>query len=120
MNQVFDMTGNVQDGTGDYDLRFGDTFYDFTWFAGFDQAETLARVTQPSVLLHTAASAPGGGYYDEAGVLLSAMDGDDARRAHDLLPDDELVDGIESGHDIHAEKPGLFVDTLVEFLGRVQ
>jgi len=120
MNQVFDMTGNVQDGTGDYDLRFGDTFYDFTWFDGFDQAETLARVTQPSVLLHTAASAPGdGGYYDEAGVLLSAMDGDDAQRAHDLLPDDVLVDGIESGHDIHAEKPDLFVTTLAGFLDRV-
>ena len=72
INEIYDLTANMQDGTGSYDLRFGDAFYDYSWFTGFDQVETLRAVTCPSVLLHVGPDAKIGGYYDDNGVLLSA------------------------------------------------
>lgn len=92
---------------GPYDLRFGDTFYDGSWFDGFDQAETLARVQAPTVLIHASWQ------YTEEGLLLAAMDGNDAARANSLLPVSRLVN-IESGHDVHTEKPDEFVQVLLE------
>ncbi len=92
---------------GPYDLHFGDTFYDGSWFAGFDQAEALARVRAPTVLIHASWQ------YDDDGLLLAAMDGDDAARAVSLLPEVRLVN-IESGHDVHTEKPDEFVEVLLE------
>lgn len=92
---------------GPYDLRFGDTFYDGSWFAGFDQAETLARVQVPTTVIHASWQ------YAEDGLLLAAMDGDDAARAVSLLPAGRLVN-IEAGHDVHTEKPDEFVQVLFE------
>ena len=95
----------MQDGTGSYDLRFGDAFYDYSWFADFDQVETLRAVICPSVLLHVGPDAKIGGYYDDNGVLLSAMDDKDSQRVYSLLPEQHrmLIDNVDSGHDIHAE-----------------
>ncbi len=92
---------------GPYDLRFGDTFYDGSWFDGFDQAETLSRVEAPTVVIHASWQ------YSDQGVLLAAMDGDDAARAVELLQNGRLV-SIKSGHDVHTEKPDEFVQVLVE------
>ncbi len=109
VNEFFDLTANLQDGTGSYDLRFGETFYDFSWFAGFDQAQTLRAVRCPSVLLHAAHPPNMRGYYDDRGVLLGAMDDRDASRVHSLLRRNALIDNIKSGHDIHAERPEVFI-----------
>lgn len=106
LNRAFDL---VQ---GPYDLRFGDTFYDCSWFTGFDQAETLARVSCPSVLIHTNWS------YDDDGVLLAAMDANDAQRAHELLGYNELV-SVDSGHSVHTEKPDEFVKIVEAFKTRL-
>ncbi len=106
LNRAFDLLG------GNYDLRFGEAFYDDSWFAGFDQADTLTRVQVPTVVIHASWS------YSDEGVLLAAMDGDDAARAVGLLPDGALVN-IKSGHDVHHQKPREFVSVLLEhFLGR--
>ncbi|QMS99680.1 alpha/beta fold hydrolase [Gordonia jinghuaiqii] len=107
MNRAFDLSACIQDGTGDYDLRFGEMFYDGTWFDGFDQAETLARVRVPATLLHTVV-------HSEDGVLLGAMTDEDARRAAGLMADCVLVDGIHSGHDIHRDRPAQFVDAITD------
>ena len=122
INEIYDLTANMQDGTGSYDLRFGDTFYDYSWFTGFDQVETLRAVTCPSVLLHVGPDAKIGSYYDDNGVLLSAMDDKDSQRVYSLLPEQHrmLIDNVDSGHDIHAEKPDIFiyaVDVLAEKWG---
>lgn len=77
-----------------FDLRFGDTFYNGSWFENFDRAETLRRIQHPSVLMHTVYR------YDENNVLLAAMDSDDARWAHELMPDNELIDNFKSGRNI--------------------
>ena len=92
----------------------GNVFYDQSWFAGFDQAETLRAVTCPSVLLHVGADAKIGGYYDDNGVLLSAMDDKDAQRVYSLLPEQHrvLIDNVEGGHNIHSEKPDIFIDAV--------
>lgn len=114
MNKVFDMTGCIQNETGQYDLFYGDAFYTGSWFDGVDQTEILRSVTCPSVLLHTAAPGAAPSYYDEEGVLLAAMDKNDAKRAHNLLgPDAIFIDNVKSGHNIHDENPSLFVDAIV-------
>jgi len=114
MNKAFDLTRCIQNNNGSYDLRFGDTFYDGSWFENFDQKETLGRIQCPSVLMHTTSR------YDENGVLLAAMDGDDAKRAHVLIPENELIDNIKSGHNIHDEKSAFFVEVMVDFLNRIE
>lgn len=103
LNRAFDLT------SGPYDLRFGDTFYDGSWFENYDQAETLARISCPSVLIHTSWS------YTEDGVLLAAMSGEDAQRAHELIAGNELID-VKSGHDFHYEKPKEFIRIMLDFL----
>ena len=44
----------MQDRTGDYDLRFGLTFYDFSWFEGFDTEEILKNIQLPTIVMHVA------------------------------------------------------------------
>lgn len=103
MNRAFDLLA------GGYDLRFGDTFYDDRWLTGYDQAETLANIRCPSVLIHASWS------YSKDGVLLAAMSGEDAQRAHELIPGNKLVD-VTSGHGVHYEKPKEFTNIMLEFL----
>jgi pimeloyl-ACP methyl ester carboxylesterase len=103
VNRSFDLL------SGDYDLRFGDTFYDCSWFENYDQAETLSRISCPSVLIHTSWSC------SDDGVLLAAMSGDDAKRAHELIAGNELID-VKSGHDFHYEKPKEFVRIMLDSL----
>lgn len=113
MNRYFAMWRCVQDGNGEYDLRFGDKFYDCSWLEGYHQEEALHAVQCPSVLLHTAVT-----FKD--GILLGAMTAEDSARAHSLLADNVLIDDIKSGHDIHYEKPKLFTNVLMDFLARIQ
>ena len=58
----------------DFDVRFGETFYDGTWFDGVDQADLLSRITCPTVYLKAQTS------YGEDGTLLAAYS-DGRRRA---------------------------------------
>lgn len=116
VNLIYDLTANIQDGTGEYDLRFGDAFYNYSWFDNFDQAETLSRIRVPTTLLHVAPSnesAPS--YYDNNGILLSAMDEKDAAYATELIEGAELIDGFKSMHNIHQDQPQQFVKVLVDF-----
>lgn len=121
VNRIYRLSANMQDGTGEYDLRFGDTFYDFSWFDGFVQEETLRLISCPAVLLHVAPgrqTAPG--YYDANGILLSAMDEKDARRAAELIGGCELIGGFKSAHDIHADCPEQFTQVMLDFQKRVR
>ena len=109
------LTRNMQGGTGNYDLRFGETFYDFSWFYGVDQKKMLSEIECPTIILHVAPSketAPS--YYDYNGILLSAMDEKDAEEVHTLIKNSTLKSGYESSHDIHADLPEQFVDAMME------
>ncbi len=115
LNGLIFITRNMQDGTGEYDLRFGKTFYDFSWFEGFDQRAALAEIECPTIILHVAPSketAPS--YYDENGILLSAMDEKDAEEVHSLIRGSVLKSGYESNHDIHADLPEQFIEAVLE------
>ncbi len=121
LNSLYVMGANLQDGTGEYDLRFGETFFDYSWFEGFDQAEVLQRIQAPTIVLHVAPSeqtAPS--YYDDNGILLAAMDEKDAARVVELLPDGVLMGGFESMHNIHDDCPKEFTRIFVDFLKRIE
>lgn len=115
LNQMIFLTRNMQDGTGNYDLRFGEAFYDFSWFESFDQKKTLGEIDCPTIILHVAPSketAPS--YYDKNGVLLSAMDEKDAEKVHTSIKNSTLKSGYKSSHDIHSDLPEQFVDAIME------
>lgn len=89
----------------EYDLKFGETFYNGSWFDGFDQTEMLSRINCPTVLIHTKWS------IDENGILMAAMSGEDAERANSLMKNSTIFH-IDSGHDSHLEKPKEFLAAL--------
>ena len=45
-------------------------------------------------------------------MLLGAMDDRDASHVHSLLSRNTLVDNIKSGHDIHSERPEVFIKAV--------
>ncbi|MQA83875.1 MAG: alpha/beta fold hydrolase [Streptosporangiales bacterium] len=95
-------------GMESYDPRFGETFYDDSFNQDFDHARTLERITVTAVLIHTNWS------YDDNGVLLAAMSGEDAQRARSLLKDVEFFK-VDSGHGFHFEKPREFTQIALDF-----
>jgi pimeloyl-ACP methyl ester carboxylesterase len=107
MNRAFDLL------SGPYDINFGNTFYDYSWFKNFDQAETLTRILCPSILIHASWS------YSPDGVLLAAMDENDAQRAHGLIKGNELIN-IKSGHDVHYERPKEYINIMINFLEKIE
>jgi len=96
-----------------YDPRFGDAFYDCSWMENFNHAETLSKINCPSVLIHASWQ------YDDKGVLLAAMSGDDAERAHSLIENNVLID-VVSGHCVNDEKPEVFVKIMIDFLDEIK
>ena len=85
----------------DFDVRFSETFYDGTWFDGIDQADLLRCITCPAVYLKAKTN------YGEDGTLLAANSDEDAARVQQLVAVCETV-VVESGHDIHYERPKAF------------
>jgi len=121
VNAIFELTRNIQDGTGGYDLYFGVSFYDFSWFEGFDQEDTLKAIQAPSLVMQVNPSketAPD--YYDDNGMLLSAMDREDAERVCRLIPNSRYMTGFDSMHDIHADCPKEFVEAVLNFREQVE
>jgi pimeloyl-ACP methyl ester carboxylesterase len=112
MNEAFDQSACLQDGTGDYDLRFGDTFYTGRWFDGFNQGDTLKQVKRPTTILHTSVR-------EERGILLGAMSDADAQNAHLFIKDSTLIGGIKSPHNIHANHPDVVVDAIDKLAAQV-
>jgi pimeloyl-ACP methyl ester carboxylesterase len=121
INTIYALNANMQDGTGKYDLRFGLTFYDFSWFEGFDTEEILKNIKSPTIVMHVAPSditAPS--YYDENGVLLAAMDKKDAQKVVDLVPNSKYAGGFKSAHDIHADLPDEFIEVLLDLKNQIE
>jgi pimeloyl-ACP methyl ester carboxylesterase len=107
VNRMFDMLN------GDYDLRFGDAFYDNRWFDGYDREKLLSAIRCPSVLIHT------GEHVSPDGILLAAQSDEDAQRAHRLIPENQLIK-VDSGHDFHWEKPRAFAHLMADFLDKTR
>lgn len=121
VNAIYALNASMQDGTSNYDLRFGVTFYDYSWFTGFDQEEILKSIKSPTIVMHVAPNkmtAPG--YYDENGILLAAMDETDAQKVVDLVPNGKYVGGFKSNHDIHADLPDEYVEVLLNLKNQTE
>lgn len=88
-----------------YDLRFGEAFYDQTWFADFDQAAALRSVRCPAVFLKAATR-----WRD--GLLMAALSEEDCQRVCALLSGCRRMDFPKSGHGIHEENPREFAAAL--------
>ncbi|MBM7601102.1 pimeloyl-ACP methyl ester carboxylesterase [Virgibacillus halotolerans] len=92
-----------------FDRKFGETFYDNTWFEGYNQAEVLSKIKSPTVFLKANTT------YD-GNLLVAALSDEDADRVVELLECGIRIDIDTPGHDIHYDKPKEFTDTLVRFL----
>lgn len=95
-----------------YDPRFGETFYDGSFNRDFDHADILSRIEVPATLIHT------NWQYSDKGILLGAMDGNDAARARSSI-DDVTFHKVDSGHGFHFEDADRFVDIVMELEDRV-
>ncbi|WP_051214948.1 alpha/beta fold hydrolase [Granulicoccus phenolivorans] len=95
-----------------YDLRFGQGFFDNSWFAGFDQAETLAAITCPTTFLKATTR------YNKDGILLAALSDEDLARVEELLPDNRTV-RVRGGHDIHFAHTKAYVNALIGLARRL-
>ena len=121
VNTLLQLTANLQDGTGDYDLRFADAFYDFSFFNGIKQEDMLKQISVPTCILHVNPpknTTPS--YYTEEGMLISAMDEKDAKHVKELIRGSILVEGFDSMHNIHEDKPKEFLKKVAEFLDKIE
>ena len=115
INSLYALNSNLQDGTGKYDLRFGVTFYDFSWFEGFDQEEILKNIQSPTLVMHVAPNEiTEPGYYDKKGILLAAMDEKDVQKVVDLVPESKYLGGFQSAHNIHDDLPEEYIQVLLD------
>lgn len=96
-----------------YDRRFGETFYDNSWFEDYNQAEVLAKIKCPVVFIKAATN------YD-GDLLMAALSDEDADRVIELLENGKRIDIDTPGHDIHYDKPKEFIEIMIDFLDEVQ
>lgn len=93
-----------------YDPAFGDAFYTGRWHDGFDHADALSRLAVPTVLMHADWK------LGADGILQGAMDDAEAARARSLIPGVDFR-RVHAGHAVHADKPRLFTDIVLEHAG---
>jgi pimeloyl-ACP methyl ester carboxylesterase len=107
INRIFESV------TYPYDRRFGETFYDNTWFEDYDQKEVLSNIKTPTVFIKAATN------YD-GDLLVAALSDEDADRVVRLLQNGKRIDVDTPGHDIHYDQPEEFINIMVDFLSEVQ
>ena len=107
INRIFESV------TYPYDRRFGETFYDNTWFEDYDQKEVLSNIKIPTVFIKAATN------YD-GDLLVAALSDEDADRVVRLLQNGKRIDVDTPGHDIHYDQPEEFINIMVDFLSEVQ
>lgn len=106
------------EGLVHYDLAFGAAWDDGSWYRGFDTAAALAAVDVPATLIHTNWwNNRHGTYYSDEGVLMAAMDGDDAARAVELLGNPHVVT-LSCGHLVHVERAKDYLRAVEELAAR--
>ena len=101
-------------GTVDqYDLKFGEAFYDGSWMKGVDQESMLKNIKCPAIYLKAATN------YGKDGVLYAANSDADAKKVQECILGCERIT-IKSGHDIHYEHPDVFISACENFLKKAE
>ncbi|MDV3426539.1 MAG: alpha/beta hydrolase [Bacillota bacterium] len=89
----------------EYDFRFGDHFYDYTWHSGISHEKLMSDIHVPTVFLHAKDA------YTADGILMAASSDEQARKAVSLINKCELVE-LSSNHDIHRFHPKVFIEAV--------
>ena len=105
-----------------YDQRFGDTFYDGSWFEGMNQEEILSSIHCPCIYLKAKTAyltEKGFTYGDtealrENHILCCANNDSDAKRVTQLVKDCKMIEMPTSDHLIHYKYPAQFIKAVME------
>ena len=93
----------------EYDFRFGEHFYDYSWHSGIAHETLMSNIKVPTVFLHAKDS------YTKDGILMAASSDEQARKAVKLIGNCELIE-LSSNHDIHRFHPDVFINAVNKLL----
>lgn len=94
-----------------YDLLYGEHFFDLTWNNGLTHEQLLSDVTIPCIYLHAKESV------SDNGVYLCAASREQAERAVALIGDNcQLIETEDSEHNIHGKHRQIYLDAINSFL----
>ena len=95
-----------------YDLLYGEHFYDLTWNNGITHEKLLSDIDVPCIYLHAKEEKA------ENGVYLCAASREQAERAVALIGNNcRLIETSNSNHNIHGTHTQVYVDAVNQFLG---
>ena len=94
-----------------YDMLYGEHFYNLTWNNGITHEEMLSDIDIPCVYLHAKENVA------ETGVYLCAASKEQADRAVDYIGENcRLVETENSDHNIHGLHEDIYLDAVNSFL----
>ncbi|MBP3410144.1 MAG: alpha/beta hydrolase [Clostridia bacterium] len=94
-----------------YDMLYGEHFYNLTWNNGITHEEMLSDIDIPCVYLHAKENVA------ETGVYLCAASKEQADRAVDYIGENcRLVETESSDHNIHGLHEDIYLDAVNSFL----
>lgn len=90
-----------------YDMMYGEHFYDLTWNNGIEHSKMLSDINIPCVYLHAQDSVA------ENGVHLCAATNEQASRAVSLIGDNcKLVETPDNDHNIHGNHKDIYLEAV--------
>lgn len=94
-----------------YDMLYGEHFYDLTWNNGITHEQLLSDIEVPCIHLHAKEEQA------ENGVYLCAASREQAERAAALIGgNSRLIETDNSNHNIHGTYTQVYVDAINSFL----
>ena len=93
----------------EYDLKFGEKFYDHSWHSGINHKDLLKDISVPVIFIHAAES------YSENGILMAASSNEQAKQAVELIGKCKLIE-LRSNHNIHRFNSKIFINAINEML----
>lgn len=98
-----------------YDMLYGEHFYDLTWNHGLTHEQLLSDIEVPCIYLHATEKVA------KNGVYLCAASGEQAQRAAALIGDNcRLIETGSSDHAIHNVHRDLYLDAVNSFLSETE